>query len=732
MDSGGTLDGPDLNKAVLSETEALAPAALRSVLRGAIALGDWAQASPQGPVLRAAWAPGVSVVIPECGTPELLKRALDHLRVAVAGLAEPWEIIVVVNGAPAGDYRWLPDHFPEVRWQFHRAPLGFIGAIAAGLWAARFGGIYLHNSDMALEPPALMALLPWRAASVFAVASQIFFDDPGKRREETGWSDLRLNSGRSEPFERSPEPDGLVRGGLYASGGSSLYDAGLLRRFAADTWSYAPFYFEDVDWGLQAWRNGLEVLFHPGSVAWHRHRATISRFYAPDEIERIVARNSILFDLRNQTDPTRALGDAEASPPATLKELASGRSAMEISLIRTARRRAPFPDIDLERMTQRVYARPATADGRPLVLVATPYCILPPRHGGAWRTWRLCDALRHRWRFILLTDEAMGHDQNSWGHIGPFDSVHLIGGRPDGPTDRIGRIVSHSHRALQAELDRLAAVDQPDLVQIEHVELAGLRPPAGLPCLLTAHDVLMSSDSEDREADLFERERLSAFTTRIVCSREDAQLLAPLSVTVVPNGAVITTPRCSSAGNRLLLFAGPFRYAPNLHGVREFLAVVFPALRRRFPDVGLAILGGAGARTVAAADPLLQQAGVTVEEDVDDVRPWLDSCALTINPLVGTRGSSLKLIESLAAARICVSTRDGARGFLDSGLPGLVVASDIPEMGEPIGQLLADEPRRLMLEKAEREKLRAFSWDEAALTLERVYCRLLGRDGETP
>ncbi|HKM55799.1 MAG TPA: glycosyltransferase [Isosphaeraceae bacterium] len=727
MDNGGKVD---LDKAVLSGTGELAPATLRSLLRGAIALGDWAQASPKGPVLRATWAPGVSVVIPECGTPELLKRALDHLRAAVAGLAEPWEIIVIVNGAPAGDYRWLQDGYPEVRWQFHRAPLGFSGAIAPGLAAARFGGIYLHNSDIALEPPALAALLSWRAASVFAIASQIFFDDPEKRREETGWGDLRLHSGRSELFERSPEPDGLVRGGLYPSGGSSLYDAGLLRQFAADTWSYAPFYFEDADWGLQAWRNGLEVLFHPGSVAWHRHRATVSRLYAPDEIERIVARNSILFDLRNQADPARALCDAEASLPATLKELTSGRSVTEISLIRAARRRAPFPDIDLERTTQRVYARPATADGRPLVLVATPYCILPPRHGGAWRTWRLCDALRDRWRFILLTDEATAHDSSSWAHVGPFDSVHLIGGRPDGPTDRIGRILSHSHRALQAELDRLAAVHQPDLVQIEHAELAGLRPPLDLPCLLAAHDVLL--DGQDREADLFERERLSAFTARVVCSKEDAQLLAPLSVTVVPNGAVITAPRCSSAGNRLVLFAGPFRYTPNLEGVREFLAIVFPALRRRFPDVELAILGGRGARTIAAADPLLLQAGVTVEEHVDDVGPWLDRSALTINPLVGTRGSSVKLIESLAAARVCVSTADGARGFLDSGLPGLVVASDIPAMGEPIGQLLADEPRRLALENAEREKLRAFSWGEAAVTLERVYRELLRREAETP
>jgi GT2 family glycosyltransferase len=672
------------------------------------------------------------VVIPECGTPELLNRALDHLRAAVADLLEPWEIIVVVNGAPAANYRELRDGFPEVRWQFHPAPVGFSGAIALGLTVARFGGIYLHNSDMALERQALTALLPWRAAFVFAIASQIFFDDAAKPREETGWSDLRLRSGRSEMHERTPEADGLVRGGLYASGGSSLYDAELLRRFAANTWSYSPFYFEDADWGVQAWRNGLEVLFHPGSIAWHRHRATVSRLYAPDEIERIFARNSILFDLRNQADPAPAIAAAETSPQATLNELASGRSVMEISLTRAAHRRAPFPDIDLERTTHRIYARPATADGRPLVLVVAPYCILPPRHGGAWRVWRLCDALRDRCRFILLTDEMDLYNDTSWVHVRPFESVHLIGGRPAGSPDRIGRILSHSHRALQAELDRLAAVHKPDLVQIEWMELAGLQPPAGLPSLLDAQDVLLSSDGRDWEADQFERERVSFFTARVVCSNDDAALLAPLSTTVVPNGAVIAAPRCSSAGSRLLLFAGPFAYPPNFQGVREFLRIVFPALRHRFPDVELAILGGIGAKALAAADPLLCQLGVTVEEHVDDVRSWLERCALTINPQVGIRGSSVKVIESLGAGRVCVSTRDGARGFLDCGLPGLVVAPDILRMSALIEELLADEPGRLALESSERERLSAFSWSESALTLAHLYSSLLGRQLEIP
>ena len=125
------------------------------LLRAAVALGEAGRSGPARPLLRATWAPGVSVVIPERGTPLLLKRALVHLRAALARIAEPWEVIVVVNGEPARTYADLRAGFPEVRWLFHEQALGFGGALEGGLAAARFGGVYLHNSDMALEENAL-------------------------------------------------------------------------------------------------------------------------------------------------------------------------------------------------------------------------------------------------------------------------------------------------------------------------------------------------------------------------------------------------------------------------------------------------------------------------------------------------------------------------------------------------------------------------------------------------
>lgn len=436
------------------------------LLRAALALGEAGRSDPARSPMRAKWVPGISVVIPERGTPRLLERALVHLWAALARIAEPWEVIVVVNGEPSSTYADLLASFPVVRWLFCEQPLGFGGALERGLAAARLGGVYLHNSDMALEENALRTLLPWRAAHVFAIASQIFFDDPHKRREETGWGDLRLHAGRAELFDRTPEPDGLVRGSLYAGGGSSLFDAALLKCFAAGTKSYAPFYWEDVDWGVQAWRNGLEVLFHPGSVAWHRHRATISRCYPADEIERIVARNAVLFELRNLPVDGQVLQRVARADNATTKELTGPTCLAEIRTVRKARRRVPFPDIDVERTTRRFYSRPATPDGRPLVLVVSPSIEMPRQRDDARRTWRLCEDLRDHCRYILLSDESAARVQSDTDRIGPFESVHLVGEGPEGSTDRSGRNLSRQRAA--AELDRLVAVYCPDRVQVAY------------------------------------------------------------------------------------------------------------------------------------------------------------------------------------------------------------------------------------------------------------------------
>ena len=259
----------------------------------------------------------------------------------------------------------------------------------------------------------------------------------------------------------------------------------------------------------------------------------------------------------------------------------------------------------------------------------------------------------------------------------------------------------------------MIAVYDPDIVQLEFMELAALRPEHRGRCrwVLGLHDVYHDGGSNDA---VFNR-HLQAFDALTVCSEEDAALLDLPNVRLVPNGArnrlELYTPSPLRPG---VLFMGPFRYAPNWDGIRAFLESAWPAVRAAHPEATLTILGGPESAALACDDPLFASAGVELISRFVDPTPYLASTSVTINPQREIRGSSLKLIESLLAGRVCVSTQDGARGFLDSGLAGMVLVPDIAAMAAPIIALLGDPAHRHARERPDPPQIQPYTWDGIA------------------
>ena len=417
---------------------------------------------------------GVSVLIPERGTPDLLSDTLAAAEAALARIDEPGELVVVVNGAPRTDYAALQVRHPQVRWQFHPRPLGYNGAIVAGLRAVRHPWTYLLNSDMVLAADALAALLPYRQPQVFGICSQIFFADPSRRREETGWSDFHPDPQQPVVYERLPEPGAPARGSLYAGGGSALCRSALLRRYARDSAPYNPFYWEDAEWGVRAWQEGWEAVFCPDSHAVHQHRGTVKRYYEADEVERVIRRNALQFDLRHDFTRRSAreqVGTIAREPAATQDELAAVAVARGAFHRRRAALEARARGLDLALAAPAKFYAPRRAGAaRPRVLLVTPFALFPPAHGGARRVAELLQRLSDEVDFILLSDERSLYDARAWPGFAHFRAVHLIAGRGDrageAPLTLPERIARHAHPKLRAELRRLLAAYRPDVVQV--------------------------------------------------------------------------------------------------------------------------------------------------------------------------------------------------------------------------------------------------------------------------
>jgi GT2 family glycosyltransferase len=427
-----------------------------------------------------------AVLIPERGRPDLLAETLRALAAACAAIDTPHRVHVLVNGSPPADYGLLIEKNPHVDWCFHRRPLGFHGAIARLLEMTDANWVYLLNSDMQLEPSALAELLPWRHPDVFAIASQIEFADRTRRREETGWTwPVRNADGQLELHDLAP-PDESVRGTFYAGGGASLFQTPMLRRYFRRSRAYAPFYFEDADWAVQAWSAGASVLFCPSSRAVHVHRGTINRYVRPYTLQRIVQRNLQHFRWRYAD-----MLNAPRWDGSTASRLGAVRRyvSREHRLARRAVKASPLRNC-LAYVAHKRYPHVQRWRRRPRVLLVSPFAILPPAHGGARRIIELVRATADRIDWVLLHDEAGARPRPASSDDGLFREIHPVGGRPDRGADWETRWQDHAHPTMYAEMSRLIASARPNVVCFEHLECIGLIESLAVPIPLfwTLHD----------------------------------------------------------------------------------------------------------------------------------------------------------------------------------------------------------------------------------------------------
>ena len=151
--------------------------------------------------------------------------------------------------------------------------------------------------------------------------------------------------------------------------------------------------------------------------------------------------------------------------------------------------------------------------------------------------------LRREFEIVLVTDEASLYDARSFEHFDGLGAVVLVQ-RPDGAGTRTGgsltdRMQAHCHRALTDAVRHALDRYHPELVQVEHVELAelsALRAP-GQRWILGLHDAYDPGDFTDADtAARFQDHVVESYDAITVCSAEDQAMIAHPRTVCVPNG----------------------------------------------------------------------------------------------------------------------------------------------------------------------------------------------------
>src|SRR5436190_248359 len=238
---------------------------------------------------------GISVVIPNYNGRYLLEEILPSTAEALQNTNLPFEIIVSDDKSTDDSISFLQSFWPQVRITANEENLGFAPTINRGIFLARHSHILLLNSDVKLTPTFFQALPRYfENSDTFGVMSRIIgwdndiIQDGGKYPSFHG---LKIKtSGNYIPLSSDP---GNWLYSMYLSGANSFVVKEMSFKQGGFNEMFAPFYVEDYELSVRAWRFGWKCYYDHDSICRHKESATIKSKAKKNEVNVIYYRNKM-------------------------------------------------------------------------------------------------------------------------------------------------------------------------------------------------------------------------------------------------------------------------------------------------------------------------------------------------------------------------------------------------------------------------------------------------------
>lgn len=247
----------------------------------------------------------VTLIIPNFNGAHLLRANLPAVLAAAADYPGGCAVVVVDDGSADASVAVLAQEFPAVRLIRHPANRGFAAAIHSGVAAADTELLVFLNSDVHPDPGFLAPLARHFADPKLFSVSPLVVDEDGQCNP-VSWRCYRIRRGRLRPLRWRHDPDhAQARPSLFASGGSVMLRKSMFLALGGFLPIFQPFYSEDFDLGLRAWRRGWQTLFEPTSRVIHGESGSIKANTARARIEKTRIRNHFLLEWIHV--PTREL-----------------------------------------------------------------------------------------------------------------------------------------------------------------------------------------------------------------------------------------------------------------------------------------------------------------------------------------------------------------------------------------------------------------------------------------
>jgi len=421
-------------------------------------------------------------------------------------------------------------------------------------------------------------------------------------------------------------------------------------------------------------------------------------------------------------------------------------TAFVLAVLRDSRRRSLAPvEPELARGNIAFLpAPPPPRSDRLKVLVVSPFLPYPLTHGGAVRIFNLCRALSGRVDFTLVSLREQ-HDVVDYPRLQEvFREVFIVDAddAPHNDPASRGRLQPVESRSLWALVEDLCRRRQPDLVQFEYTQTAGLHGSAGnIPSILVEHDLTFelyrqaAASAPARRPEYerwlaFERYWLRRFEAVWTMSDEDLSLAmkegAPPEATfAVPNGVDVHRFRPGGVEEPFeILYVGSFRHHPNVLGFEKLRREILPLVWNRFPQARLRVVAGPRHELYCRTGGL--DARIELHGFVEDLAPLYSRAAVVVAPLEISAGTNIKVLEALACGKAIVSTTVGCAGLgLQDGRE-IAICDDGGAFADAVCALLENPLRRAAMGRnARHTALSRFAWEQIAARAYQSYLSVI-------
>jgi len=252
---------------------------------------------------------GISIIIPNYNGRLLLQEILPCALKAAENAGVPYEIIVCDDSSTDDSVYFLRQQYPGIKVFSNDLNRGFSPTINTGIFNASYSHVLLLNSDMKLCDTYFNSLFRYfERPDTFGVMGRI-----------VGWdNDKVLDGGKVPAFhgvkiKTSINYLPVEKSGsawlysMYLSGANAFVDKQKIIELGGFDELFAPFYVEDYELSLRAWRMGWKCYYDDNAVCRHKHAASIKASNSKERIKVLHYRNKMYLHAIHLSQPQRFL-----------------------------------------------------------------------------------------------------------------------------------------------------------------------------------------------------------------------------------------------------------------------------------------------------------------------------------------------------------------------------------------------------------------------------------------